>query len=39
MIDAAAGRLGLSGTDAKRLRHDALDLVRELLELGALQLA
>jgi len=37
VIDAAAGRLGLSDTDAKRLRREALDLVRELLELGALR--
>ena len=37
VIDAAAGRLGLSETDAKRLRREALDLVRELLELGALR--
>jgi methylase of polypeptide subunit release factors len=37
VIDTAADRLGLSGTDAKRLRRDALELVRDLLELGALR--
>jgi len=36
-IDAASRRLGLSGPDAKRLRRETLDLVRELLELGALR--
>jgi methylase of polypeptide subunit release factors len=39
VIDAAAGRLGLSDAHAKRLRRDALDLARELLELGALRFA
>lgn len=39
VIDAAAARLRLSDPDAKRLRRDALDLVRELLELGALRFA
>jgi len=38
-IDAAAARLGLSGTDEKRLRREALDLVHDLLELGALRFA
>jgi methylase of polypeptide subunit release factors len=37
VVDAAAERLGLSETDAKRLRRESLDLVRELLELGALR--
>src|SRR5205085_864932 len=35
VIAAAAGDLGLSGGDAKRLRREALTLARELLELGA----
>lgn len=39
VIDAAAGRLRLSDPEAKRLRREALDLVRELLELGALRFA
>jgi methylase of polypeptide subunit release factors len=39
VIDGAAHRLGLSDTEAKRLRREALDLVRELLELGALRFA
>ena len=37
VVDAAAERLGLSESDAKRRRHASLDLVRELLELGALR--
>ncbi len=37
VVDAAAERLGLSESDAKRLRREALELVRELLELGALR--
>ena len=39
VIDAAAGRLRLSDAEAKRLRRAALELVRELLELGALRFA
>jgi methylase of polypeptide subunit release factors len=39
VIDAAIDRLGLSGAHAKRLRREALDLVRELLELGAARFA
>jgi methylase of polypeptide subunit release factors len=38
-IDITADRLGLSGADAKGLRRETLDLVRELLELGALRFA
>jgi methylase of polypeptide subunit release factors len=38
-IEAASDRLGLAGADAKRLRRDALALVRDLLELGALRFA
>ena len=37
VVDEAASRLGLSGPDAKRLRRESLELVRELLELGALR--
>jgi hypothetical protein len=37
VVDAAADRLGLSETDAKRLRRESVDLVRELLELGVLR--
>jgi methylase of polypeptide subunit release factors len=37
VVDAAAERLGLSETDAKRLRRESVDLVRELLELGVLR--
>jgi tRNA A37 threonylcarbamoyltransferase TsaD len=36
-VDAAARQLGLSEADAKRLRRESVDLVRELLELGALR--
>ena len=39
VVDQAARARGLSGPDAKRLRRDTLDLVRELLELGALRFA
>jgi hypothetical protein len=39
VVEAAAERLGLTGSDAKRLRRDALDLVQELLELGAARIA
>jgi methylase of polypeptide subunit release factors len=37
VVDATAGRLDLSETDRKRLRRESVDLVRELLELGALR--
>jgi len=37
VVDATAARLGLSDSDAKRLRRESVDLVRELLELGALR--
>jgi hypothetical protein len=37
VVDAAARQLGLSEADAKRLRRESVDLVRELLELGALR--
>ena len=37
VVQAAAARLELSEADAKRLRRESLDLVRELLELGALR--
>jgi methylase of polypeptide subunit release factors len=37
VVDATAARLGLADADEKRLGRDALDLVRELLELGALR--
>jgi methylase of polypeptide subunit release factors len=39
VVAATAARLDLADKDAKRLRHEALDLVRELLELGALRFA
>jgi methylase of polypeptide subunit release factors len=39
VIDATTERLGLSGAHAKRLRREALELVRELLELGAARFA
>ena len=38
-VGAAARDLRLSGGDAKRLRREALSLVRELLELGAARFA
>jgi methylase of polypeptide subunit release factors len=38
-IDQAVSRLELSTTDGKRLRREALGLVRALLELGALRFA
>jgi methylase of polypeptide subunit release factors len=38
-IDETASLLELSTTDGKRLRREALDLVRELLELGAVRFA
>jgi len=37
VVDTAAEQLGLSEADAKRLRRESIDLVRELLELGALR--
>ena len=39
VIDAATGRLGVTGPEAKRLGRDAVELARELLELGALRFA
>ena len=37
VVDTAAGRLGLSETNAKRMRRESVDAVHELLELGALR--
>jgi len=37
VVEAAAKELGLSETDTKRLRRESVDLLRELLELGALR--
>jgi methylase of polypeptide subunit release factors len=39
VIDTAVAELGLTGAHAKRFRREALDLVRELLELGAAHFA
>jgi hypothetical protein len=39
VIDTAVAELGLTGAHAKRFRREALDLVRELLELGAARFA
>jgi hypothetical protein len=37
LVQAAADRLELSDAQTSRLRHEVLDAVRELLELGALR--
>jgi len=39
VVDEAARTRKLSGAEAKRFRRDAVDLVRELLELGAARFA
>jgi methylase of polypeptide subunit release factors len=39
LVQAAADRLRLSAAQAARLRREALDVIRELLELGALRFA
>jgi len=37
VIDTTADRLGLSAEEARTLNEEALDVTRELLELGALR--
>lgn len=39
VIDGVAGRLALSAAERSQLERDALEAVRELLEIGALELA